>query len=84
MDLVMGHPGRWITVLLNRTPSSCYADCDQSTGVGVLDLIDFICFGSSFVLGDPYACDCDTSTGPGVCDLLDFICFQSAFVNGCP
>ena len=63
---------------------SCYADCDQSTGVGVLDLIDFICFGSSFVNGEPYACDCDTSTGPGVCDLLDFICFQSAFVAGCP
>ena len=64
--------------------TSCYADCDQSTGVGVLDLIDFICFQSSFVKGEPYACDCDTSTGPLVCDLIDFICFQGAFVSGCP
>ena len=63
---------------------TCYPDCDQSTGVGVLDLIDFICFGTSFVTGEPYACDCDTSTGLGVCDLLDFICFQTAFVAGCP
>ena len=59
----------------------CYADCDRS---GVLDLIDFICFGNSFVLGEPYACDCDTSTGPGVCDLIDFLCFQNAFARGCP
>ena len=72
-------------VVLNVVLESvCYADCDQSTGAGVLDLIDFICFGNSFVKGEPYACDCDTSTGPGVCDLLDFICFQSAFVSGCP
>ena len=61
------------------------AQCEGTwTGLGVLDLIDFICFGTSFVAGEPYACDCDTSTGPGVCDLLDFICFQSAFVAGCP
>ena len=59
----------------------CYADCDRS---GVLDLIDFICFGNSFVLGEPSACDCDTSTGPGVCDLIDFLCFQNAFARGCP
>ena len=63
---------------------TCYADCDTSTGCANLDLLDFICFGNSFVTGDPYACDCDTSTGPGVCDLLDFICFQTAFVVGCP
>ena len=64
--------------------SSCYADCDQSTGAGVLDLFDFLCFQNNFVLGEPYACDCDTSTGPLVCDLFDFLCFQDAFVGGCP
>ena len=62
----------------------CYADCDQSTGAGVLDLFDFLCFQNSFVNGEPYACDCDTTTGPLVCDLFDFLCFQNAFVAGCP
>ncbi len=62
----------------------CYADCDKSTGNGVLDIFDFLCFQNSFVLGEPYACDCDTSTGVGVCDVFDFLCFQNAFVVGCP
>ncbi len=65
-------------------PCFCYADCDQSTGVGVLDLFDFLCFQNSFVLGESYACDCDTSTGPLVCDLFDFLCFQNEFAQGCP
>ena len=62
----------------------CYADCDTSTGVGVLDLFDFLCFQNSFVNGETYACDCDTTTGPLVCDVSDFLCFQNAFVGGCP
>jgi hypothetical protein len=61
----------------------CYADCDQSTGPGVLDVFDFLCFQNSFVSGEPYACDCDTTTGPLVCDVFDFLCFQDAFVVGC-
>jgi hypothetical protein len=64
--------------------SSCYADCDTSTGVGVLDVFDFLCFQNSFVSGETYACDCDTSTGTLVCDVFDFLCFQDAFVQGCP
>jgi len=63
---------------------TCYPDCDTSTGVGVLDLFDFLCFQGSFVSGQPYACDCDTSSGLLVCDLFDFLCFQNAFVAGCP
>jgi hypothetical protein len=62
----------------------CYADCDQSTGVGTLDIFDFLCFQNSFVNSEPYACDCDTSTGQLVCDVFDFLCFQNAFVSGCP
>ena len=62
----------------------CYPDCDQSTGSGVLDVLDFLCFQNSFVTGDPYACDCDLSTGPAVCDVWDFICFHTAFSTGCP
>jgi hypothetical protein len=85
------------TIAVNNTPlnvyvddidfvsaSACYADCDQSTGVGVLDMIDFLCFQQRFVANDPYACECDTFTGVGVCDLFDFLCFQNAFVTGCP
>ena len=64
--------------------NSCYVDCDQTAGVGVLDLFDFLCFQGSFVNGEPYACDCNTTTGPLVCDLFDFLCFQDAFVGGCP
>jgi sugar lactone lactonase YvrE len=64
-------------------PIVCYADCDQSTGAGVLDVFDFLCFQNSFVSGEPYACECDTSTGTGVCDVFDFLCFQNAFVSGC-
>ena len=59
----------------------CYADCDQSTGAGVLDIFDFLCFQNSFVLGEPYACDCDPDPA---CDIFDFLCFQNAFVAGCP
>ncbi len=62
----------------------CYADCDTSTGPGVLDIFDFLCFGNRFAAGDPYACDCDTSTGLGVCDIFDFLCFGNEFNNGCP
>ena len=64
--------------------TACYADCEASTGLSTLDLIDYICFQHRFVTGDPYACDCDTSTGPNVCDMLDFLCFQRAFLSGCP
>ena len=61
-----------------------HPDCDLSSGPGVLDIFDFLCFQNSFVIGEKYACDCDTSTGFGVCDVFDFLCFQSAFVAGCP
>ena len=64
--------------------TSCSADCDTSTGPGVLDIFDFLCFGSKFAAGDPYACDFDMSTGPGICDIFDFIAFQNTFAAGCP
>ena len=63
---------------------ACYADCDTSTGSGVIDILDFLCFQNSFVNGESYACDCDTSTGFGVCDVFDFLCFQNVIVGGCP
>ena len=78
------HAGLRDVFLARYEIDSCYADCDQSTGPGVLDIFDFLCFQNDFVTGNSYACDCDTSTGPLVCDMLDFLCFQSAFVAGCP
>lgn len=68
------------------TPVSppCYPDCDVSTGFGVMDIFDFLCFGNAFDSGKPYACDCDTLTGLGVCDVFDFLCFGNAFEMGCP
>jgi hypothetical protein len=65
-------------------PPSCPADCDASTGIGTLDVFDFLCFQDLFVSRDQYACDFDTSTGQGVCDVFDFLAFQDAFVGGCP
>jgi sugar lactone lactonase YvrE len=62
----------------------CYPDCDTSTGRGVLDIFDFLCFQNRYAAGSPYACDCDTSTGAGVCDIFDFLCFQNEFAAGCP
>ena len=63
--------------------STCYADCDQSTGAGTLDIFDFLCFQDGFVNGEVYACACDVSTGPNTCDIFDFLCFQDGFVAGC-
>ena len=62
----------------------CYPDCDATTGEGILDIFDFLCFGNRFAAGDPYACDCDASTGHNVCDIFDFLCFGNAFSEGCP
>ncbi len=77
-----GQSHEWAFVIEGET--ECYADCDSSTGPGVLDIFDFLCFGNRFSAGDPYACDCDTSTGMGVCDIFDFLCFGNAFGAGCP
>ena len=75
----------WGLLTENNRCAACYADCDPSTGRGVLDMFDFICFQSAFTMNDPYACDCDTTTGtnPPVCDVFDFICFAQAFIEGC-
>ena len=68
---------------LNGSGRTCYADFDESTGLGVLDIFDFLAFQASFVEREPLACDCDTSTGTRVCDVFDFLCFQGAFAAGC-
>jgi trimeric autotransporter adhesin len=66
-----GNWGRWGCA----TPA-CPADCD---GTGVLDINDFICVQTKFVLGD-LSVDCD---GSGQLNIDDFICFQTQFSLGC-
>ena len=55
---------------------TCYPDCD---GDASLTINDFICFQTSFAIGDPFA-DCDEG---GSLTIDDFICFQTAFAVGC-
>jgi len=76
-DYPVGGEGR---IVIGDTVFVCYADCSVASGVGVLDIFDFLCFQDSFVAGNAYA-DCDGNT---VLDIFDFLCFQDAFVIGCP
>jgi subtilisin family serine protease len=61
----------------------CYANCDGSTTVPVLNVLDFSCFLNKFAAGDPYA-NCDGSTTAPTLNVLDFSCFLNAFAAGCP
>jgi hypothetical protein len=63
-------------------PSTCYANCDGSLSVPILNVNDFICFQARFAAGDSYA-NCDASTFPPVLNINDFLCFQSRFAAGC-
>ncbi len=63
---------------------TCPPDCDRTTGPGVLDIFDFLCFALRFEAAHAFACDCDRSTGDAVCDVFDFLCFANAFSLGCP
>ncbi len=93
MDLYNDYHGQPTSLRVPNPPSEtlrfrvreapCYADCDTTTGLEVLDLWDFLCFGNRFAAGDGYACDCDTTTGMGVCDVFDALCFLNAFAAGC-
>lgn len=58
---------------------TCPADCDLSTGLGVLDLFDFLCFVNEFYAGAPEA-DCD---GDSTLSIFDFLCFVNEFNAGC-
>ena len=63
--------------------SVCYANCDCSTLVPVLNVNDFTCFVNKFAAGDPYA-NCDGSTIAPVLNVNDFGCFLNRFAAGCP
>lgn len=60
----------------------CYANCDGSTTVPMLNINDFVCFQIRFASGDSYA-NCDGSTAAPALNVNDFICYQSRFAAGC-
>ncbi|MBX3376256.1 MAG: hypothetical protein KF678_04550 [Phycisphaeraceae bacterium] len=62
--------------------SSCYPNCDQSTGSPLLTANDFQCFLNKFAAGDTYA-NCDGSTGNPLLTANDFQCFLNKFAAGC-
>jgi hypothetical protein len=63
-------------------PTSCYANCDQSSGSPLLTGNDFTCFLNSFIAGESYA-NCDGSTVQPVLTANDFQCFLTSFASGC-
>jgi subtilisin-like proprotein convertase family protein len=60
----------------------CYPNCDNSTAVPFLNVLDFNCFLNKFSAGDSYA-NCDGSTTVPVLNVLDFNCFLNRFSAGC-
>jgi hypothetical protein len=62
--------------------AQCYPNCDGSTTVPVLTVLDFSCFLNRFFAGDPYA-NCDGSTTAPVLNVQDFGCFLNSFATGC-
>jgi hypothetical protein len=63
--------------------TGCYANCDHSTQVPLLNVADFTCYLQRFASGTQYA-NCDNSTTPPVLNVLDFTCFLQKFAAGCP
>jgi hypothetical protein len=95
-DIVVLMPsprGHFIARLRNVgcRPDRCYANCDGSTIVPVLNVEDFACFISEFAMasGLPHQqqlmhyANCDGSTLAPVLNVEDFTCFLNAFAAGC-
>jgi hypothetical protein len=71
---------------------ACYANCDGSTTVPVLNVEDFTCFVTEFAAGSllshteqiAHYANCDGSTVAPALNVDDFLCFISEFAQGCP
>jgi hypothetical protein len=72
--------GFWPGVVPN---AFCYANCDNSTALPILNVNDYVCFQNRFAAGDSDA-NCDQSTTPPVLNVNDFLCFVNAYAAGCP
>lgn len=67
------------TLTLYADAVACYADCD---GSGQLNIMDFSCFLNLFASADAY-CNCDGSTVNPTLNVQDFACFLNRFASGC-
>jgi hypothetical protein len=67
------------TLTIYAAPVDCYADCD---GSGQLNVLDYSCFLNLFAASDAYA-NCDGSTVAPVLNVQDFACFLNRFAAGC-
>jgi hypothetical protein len=65
-----------------QPPATCYPNCDHSTAVPFLNVLDFACYLQKFAAADPYA-NCDGSTTPPAHNVIDFACFLQKFAAGC-
>jgi hypothetical protein len=72
-----------MSVCGSQTPLACYANCDSSTAVPILNVADFTCFLQRYAAGEPYA-NCDNSTTPPVLNVADFTCYLQRYAAGCP
>jgi subtilisin-like proprotein convertase family protein len=85
-DCAGGDTGQIVAFRLNLGGggggSACYANCDSSTAVPFLNVLDFSCFLNKFASGHTYA-NCDNSTTAPVLNVLDFSCFLNKFAAGC-
>jgi hypothetical protein len=61
----------------------CYANCDGSTVLPVLNVNDFVCFQQLFAAARIEA-NCDNSTVAPILNVNDYVCFQQRFAQGCP
>jgi len=66
-----------------RYGTGCYANCDGSTALPVLNVNDYVCFLNHYAAADPYA-NCDDSTAAPILNVNDFICFMNNYATGCP
>jgi hypothetical protein len=65
------------------TLPACYANCDGSATMPILNVADLTCFLRRYAGGDLYA-NCDQSTSAPVLNVADFTCFLQKFAVGCP
>lgn len=61
----------------------CYANCDGSTNIPVLNVNDFTCFLNHYAAASSLA-NCDGSTTAPVLNVNDFTCFLNSYAQGCP
>jgi len=78
-----GAPGATGTGTITAGCTFCYANCDISNFIPILNVADFTCFLQRYAANDPYA-NCDGSTLEPVLNVADFTCFLQKYANFCP